>query len=72
MGNVCTTCNTRSLSVRSEFFLLTGRLYYGLGRQFEKLGYDAVGGTPEAFASYIRTEYEKYGKIVKLIGAKVD
>ncbi len=40
--------------------------------QFEKLGYDAVGGTPEAFATYIRAEYEKYGKIVKLIGAKVD
>jgi tripartite-type tricarboxylate transporter receptor subunit TctC len=40
--------------------------------QFENLGYDAVGGTPEEFASYIRTEYEKYGKIVKLTGAKVD
>ena len=40
--------------------------------QFEKLGYDAVGGTPEAFTTHIRTEYEKYGKIVKLIGAKVD
>ncbi len=40
--------------------------------QFEKLGYDAVGGTPEAFTTHIRTEYEKYGKIVKLIGAKLD
>ena len=40
--------------------------------QFEKLSYDAVGGTPEAFAIYIRAEYEKYGKIVRLIGAKVD
>ena len=40
--------------------------------QFEKLGYDAVGGTPAEFSTYIRAEYEKYGKIVKLIGAKVD
>ena len=40
--------------------------------QFEKLGYDAVGGTPAEFSAYIRAEYEKYGKIVKLIGAKVD
>lgn len=40
--------------------------------QFEKLGYDAVGGTPEEFASHLRGEYDKYGKIVKLIGAKVD
>ena len=40
--------------------------------QFEKLGYDAVGGTPEEFTVYIRAEYAKYGKIVKLIGAKGD
>jgi tripartite-type tricarboxylate transporter receptor subunit TctC len=40
--------------------------------QFEKLGYDAVAGTPAEFAAHIRTEYEKNGKIIKLIGAKVD
>ena len=40
--------------------------------QFEKLGYDAVGSTPGEFASYIRSEYEKHGKLVKLIGTKVD
>jgi tripartite-type tricarboxylate transporter receptor subunit TctC len=40
--------------------------------QFEKRGYDAVGGKPDEFAAHIRAEYEKYGKIVKLIGAKVD
>ncbi len=40
--------------------------------QFETLGYDVVGGTPEEFAAYIRAENDKYAKIVKLIGAKVD
>ncbi len=40
--------------------------------QFEKLGYDAVASTPAEFASHIRSEYEKNGKIIKLIGAKVD
>jgi tripartite-type tricarboxylate transporter receptor subunit TctC len=40
--------------------------------QFEKLGYDAVGGTSAEFTAHIRAEYEKYGKTVKLIGAKVD
>ena len=40
--------------------------------QFEKLGYDAVGSTPDEFAVYMRSEYEKFGKIVKLIGAKID
>ena len=39
---------------------------------FEKLGYDAVGSTPQEFAAYLRTEYEKTGKLVKLIGAKMD
>jgi tripartite-type tricarboxylate transporter receptor subunit TctC len=40
--------------------------------QFETLGYDVVGSTPEEFASYIRAENDKYAKIVKVIGAKVD
>jgi tripartite-type tricarboxylate transporter receptor subunit TctC len=40
--------------------------------QFEKLGYDAVASTPAEFATHIRAEYEKNGKIIKLIGAKVD
>ena len=40
--------------------------------QFEKLGYDAVVSTPDEFALYLRSEYEKFGKIVKLIGAKID
>lgn len=40
--------------------------------QFEKLGYDAVSSTPAEFATHIRAEYEKNGKIIKSIGAKVD
>jgi tripartite-type tricarboxylate transporter receptor subunit TctC len=40
--------------------------------QFERLGYDAVVSTPDEYAAYLRAEYEKYGKIIKLIGAKAD
>ncbi len=40
--------------------------------QFETLGYDVVGSTPGEFAAYIRAENDKYAKIVKVIGAKVD
>jgi tripartite-type tricarboxylate transporter receptor subunit TctC len=43
-----------------------------LKSQFEVLGYDAVGSSPEAFAAFIRAESEKYAKVVKLSGAKVD
>jgi len=35
-------------------------------------GAEAVGNTPEYFADYIRTETEKWAKVVKESGAKVD
>jgi tripartite-type tricarboxylate transporter receptor subunit TctC len=40
--------------------------------QFEVLGYDVVGGSPQEFTAFIRAESEKYAKVVKLSGAKVD
>ncbi|MEK7874678.1 MAG: tripartite tricarboxylate transporter substrate binding protein [Pseudomonadota bacterium] len=43
-----------------------------LKSQFEILGYDAVGGSPDEFAAFMRAESEKYAKVVKLSGAKVD
>ena len=43
-----------------------------LKSQFEILGYDAVGGSPDEFSAFIRAESEKYAKVVKLSGAKVD
>ena len=41
-------------------------------KRFTELGIDAVGSTPEAYASMNKSEYEKYGKLVKETGAKVD
>jgi tripartite-type tricarboxylate transporter receptor subunit TctC len=40
--------------------------------QLEIQGYDPVGSSPEEFAAFIRTESQKYAKVVKLSGAKVD
>ena len=40
--------------------------------QFEILGYEAIGGSPAEFAAFIRVESEKYAKVVKLSGAKID
>jgi len=36
------------------------------------LGAEPAGGSPEAFAAFVRTEYAKYAKVVKASGARVD
>jgi len=40
--------------------------------QFLALGADPVGSSAEEFAAFVRRDMEKYAKIVKLSGAKVD
>jgi tripartite-type tricarboxylate transporter receptor subunit TctC len=40
--------------------------------QFEALGADPVGSSIEEFDTYVRREYERYGKVVKASGAKLD
>jgi tripartite-type tricarboxylate transporter receptor subunit TctC len=37
-----------------------------------KLGFDAVGGTPEQFAAHIRSEIDRFTKLVKATGITVD
>lgn len=36
------------------------------------LGMETVGNTPEQFDAYIRTEIEKWAKVVKASGARVE
>lgn len=40
--------------------------------QFAALGADAVGNSPEEFATFVRRDMEKYAKVVRISGAKVD
>jgi tripartite-type tricarboxylate transporter receptor subunit TctC len=40
--------------------------------QFGVQGIEILGGTPEQFASYIRTEIEKWARVIKLSGAKAE
>ena len=37
-----------------------------------ELGFDVAGGTPEAYATVIRNDTAKWGKVVKQAGIKVD
>lgn len=43
-----------------------------LRKRLGGLGFEVVGGTPEQFAAFIRSETEKWTGIVKLTGAKAD
>jgi len=38
----------------------------------KRLGFDAVGGTPDQFATHIRSEVERFTKLVKATGITVD
>jgi len=40
--------------------------------QFAALGADAVGNSPEEFAAFVRRDMERYAKVVRISGAKVD
>ena len=35
-------------------------------------GADPIGSSPEEFARLIKAEYERWGRVVKLSGAKID
>ena len=43
-----------------------------LVKRFTELGIDAVGSTPADYGALNKTEFEKYGRLVKETGAKVD
>ena len=41
-------------------------------RSLADLGVDVIGGTPEEFAAYIKSEIPKWAAIIKASGAKLD
>jgi tripartite-type tricarboxylate transporter receptor subunit TctC len=40
--------------------------------QLGQQGIDVAGGTPDAFGAYMRTEFDKWGKVVKETGASME
>jgi len=40
--------------------------------RIETAGFETIGNTPEQFGTYIRSEIEKWGKVVKASGARAD
>ncbi len=43
-----------------------------IGPAFAAIGAEPAGGTPGQFTDLIRSEYRKWGDVVKRSGAKVD
>jgi tripartite-type tricarboxylate transporter receptor subunit TctC len=41
-------------------------------KRFAALGADAIGSSPEEFAAFVRRDMEKYAKVVRASGAKLD
>ena len=41
-------------------------------KQFAALGADAVGSDPEVFAAFVRRDMEKYARVVRISGARLD
>ncbi|HEX5130183.1 MAG TPA: tripartite tricarboxylate transporter substrate binding protein [Usitatibacter sp.] len=44
----------------------------GIREKMNRMGAEPVGNTPEEFAAFIRTEADKYAKLIRASGAKVD
>jgi tripartite-type tricarboxylate transporter receptor subunit TctC len=40
--------------------------------QLARQGLQAVGNSPEAFGAFIQSETEKWGKVIRLTGAKIE
>lgn len=41
-------------------------------RYLSKQWYEVVGNTPEQFAEFLRSEYERWGTLIKLSGVTVE
>ena len=40
--------------------------------QFEEMGVEALSGTPEALRDFVRSESDKWGKLIKEAGIRAD
>ena len=44
----------------------------GIRKKVHDMGADVVGNSPEEFGTFVRSEYERYGKLIKTLGLRVE
>ena len=71
-GIVAPAATPKAIVVRLNQALNSALKSPELGRSLAAQAAEIVGGTPDAFASLIKTDYAKWAKVVKASGAQVD
>jgi len=71
-GIVAPAATPKAIVVRLNQALNSALKSPELGRSLAAQTAEIVGGTPDAFASLIKTDYAKWAKVVKASGAQVD
>jgi tripartite-type tricarboxylate transporter receptor subunit TctC len=56
----------------SDLPLFAGAALQDVKARYAGLGPEATSSTPEEFGNFVRAEADKFGKIIKATGAKVD
>ena len=71
-GIVAPTGMPRAMIARLNTELNRALAEPGLQQKLAAIGAEPAGGTPEEFAKFIRSEYAKWGDVVRRSGAKMD
>lgn len=62
----------KDIVARLNAAIVNGLKAADVKQRFAELGYEVIGDTPEQFMATIRTDIEKFGRVIKSAGIKVD
>ncbi len=71
-GLLAPTGTPREIIARLQAEIAKGLAMPEMKERFLTLGAEPVGSTPEQFGAFLREEVEKWGKVVRTLGIKVD
>ena len=71
-GIVAPAGTPRDIVVKLNAAIVNGLKATDVKQRFGGLGYEAIGDTPEQFAATIRSDIEKFGRVIKAAGIKAE